>query len=53
MDADPSGSRIEVCDLNGGGRRTLMAFEQGQGHLFDLVIYKVSMSQKNWHYRPK
>ena len=43
MDADPTGSRLEECNLDGSSRRTLFSVEQGQGHLFDLAIFGVGI----------
>ncbi|XP_072033433.1 uncharacterized protein [Amphiura filiformis] len=48
VDADPSGSRVEVCDLDGSNRTTLFTIDQGLGHLFDLAIFGEYIFVTDW-----
>ena len=42
-DADPSGSRLEVSNLNGTDRNTVYSHQADQGHFFDVAVFQVKL----------
>ncbi|XP_033637821.1 sushi, von Willebrand factor type A, EGF and pentraxin domain-containing protein 1-like [Asterias rubens] len=48
-DADPGGSRVEVCSLDGTNRRTVYSHPADKGHFFDVAVFQNYIFVTDWY----